>query len=38
MRQALNDLQGAFSGFCFVNQENMFKVHPQLHHMQCLFG
>jgi replication factor C subunit 2/4 len=26
MRQALNNLQATFSGFCFVNQENVFKV------------
>ena len=26
MRQALNNLQATFSGFRFVNQENVFKV------------
>jgi len=26
MRQALNNLQATFSGFSFVNQENVFKV------------
>mgnify|MGYP002776911297 FL=1 len=26
MRQALNNLQATFSGFHFVNQENVFKV------------
>jgi replication factor C subunit 2/4 len=27
MRQALNNLQATFSGFRFVNQENVFKVN-----------
>lgn len=27
MRQALNNLQATNSGFRFVNQENVFKVH-----------
>lgn len=26
MRQALNNLQATFSGFEFVNQDNVFKV------------
>lgn len=26
MRQALNNLQATYSGFRFVNQENVFKV------------
>lgn len=26
MRQALNNLQATFSGFRFVNQDNVFKV------------
>jgi replication factor C subunit 2/4 len=30
MRQALNNLQATFSGFRFVNQENVFKVNTQL--------
>ena len=30
MRQALNNLQATFSGFRFVNQENVFKVRTQL--------
>ncbi|BBN14321.1 replication factor C subunit 2/4 [Marchantia polymorpha subsp. ruderalis] len=31
MRQALNNLQATFSGFQFVNQENVFKVCDQPH-------
>ncbi|CAD6262651.1 unnamed protein product [Miscanthus lutarioriparius] len=31
MRQALNNLQATFSGFRFVNQENVFKVCDQPH-------
>ncbi|XP_047070060.1 replication factor C subunit 4-like [Lolium rigidum] len=31
MRQALNNLQATVSGFCFVNQENVFKVCDQPH-------
>lgn len=27
MRQALNNLQATYSGFRFVNQENVFKVY-----------
>lgn len=29
MRQALNNLQATYSGFRFVNQENVFKVKTQ---------
>lgn len=29
MRQALNNLQATYSGFHFVNQENVFKVTTQ---------
>eukprot|EP00252_Welwitschia_mirabilis_P017934 TRINITY_DN4002_c0_g1_i1.p1 TRINITY_DN4002_c0_g1~~TRINITY_DN4002_c0_g1_i1.p1 ORF type:complete len:210 (-),score=36.64 TRINITY_DN4002_c0_g1_i1:130-759(-) len=31
MRQALNNLQATYSGFQFVNQENVFKVCDQPH-------
>lgn len=31
MRQALNNLQATYSGFGFVNQENVFKVCDQPH-------
>ncbi|NP_001149058.1 Replication factor C subunit 4 [Zea mays] len=31
MRQALNNLQATFSGFRFINQENVFKVCDQPH-------
>lgn len=30
MRQALNNVQATYSGFRFVNQENVFKVIIQL--------
>lgn len=31
MRQALNNLQATYSGFRFVNQENVFKVSFHIH-------
>lgn len=31
MRQALNNLQATFSGFGFINQENVFRVCDQPH-------
>ncbi|KAL5069585.1 hypothetical protein RYX36_020472 [Vicia faba] len=31
MRQGLNNLQATYSGFRFVNQENVFKVRDQPH-------
>lgn len=31
MRQAINNLQSTFSGFGFVNSENVFKVCDQPH-------
>lgn len=31
MRQALNNLQATYSGFRFVNQENVFKVATNYH-------
>ena len=37
MRQALNNLQATFSGFRFVNQENVFKVNTQLI-LFCMFN
>lgn len=37
MRQALNNLQATFSGFRFVNQENVFKVDTQLI-LSCVFN
>lgn len=33
MRQALNNLQATYSGFRFVNQENVFKVNKNLPEM-----
>lgn len=34
MRQALNNLQATYSGFRFVNQENVFKVYEWDIHWQ----
>lgn len=31
MRQAINNLQSTWSGFGFVNQENVFKICDQPH-------
>lgn len=36
MRQALNNLQATFSGFHFVNQENVFKVCDQPHPLHVI--
>lgn len=38
MRQALNNLQATYSGFRFVNQENVFKVYKsKMHWLSILF-
>ncbi|CAA6675499.1 unnamed protein product [Spirodela intermedia] len=37
MRQALNNLQATYSGFRFVNQENVFKVCDQPHPLHGRF-
>jgi hypothetical protein len=37
MRQALNNLQATFSGFRFINQENVFKVDTQFI-ILCMFN
>lgn len=38
MRQALNNLQATYSGFRFVNQENVFKVaNSQLRNAPSFF-
>ena len=31
MRQAINNLQSTWSGFCFVSQDNVFKICDQPH-------
>eukprot|EP00249_Psilotum_nudum_P036657 c8306_g1_i1 orf=221-1222(+) len=36
MRQALNNLQATYSGFHFVNQENVFKVCDQPHPLHVI--
>lgn len=39
MRQALNNLQATYSGFRFVNQENVFKVaHSQPGNTPSIFN
>lgn len=39
MRQALNNLQATYSGFRFVNQENVFKVaHSQPRNTPSIFN
>jgi replication factor C subunit 2/4 len=35
MRQAVNNLQSTWSGFGFVNAENVFKVCDQPHPVMC---
>jgi len=39
MRQALNNLQATYSGFRFVNQENVFKVKAEkpLSYIICIY-
>lgn len=37
MRQALNNLQATYTGFRFVNQENVFKVTNSNNNLLLLF-